>query len=135
MPEEDLCFRFGLSLRSQVSAILKIWLNFLASEFGPYIVWPNRQEVRKNLPKAFKNNKYKIVVGIIDCSEFQIQPNSIAIDEVLSVNNTIKFQLLRSLAVNNTIRVGQTMLNFTILCVLHFPKNQRLTLSFFAFSG
>ena len=72
-PVEDLWVRFGLSSSSQVSAILKTWINFLSCELGPYIAWPDRDAVRKNLPQAFQNEKYKDVVGVIDCSEFEIQ--------------------------------------------------------------
>ena len=71
-PEQNLCWSFGLSSVSQVSSILKTWLNFLAFELEPYIVWPEADMVRQNLPEAFKE-RYGDCIGVIDCSEFELQ--------------------------------------------------------------
>ena len=72
LAEEDLPYRFGLSSVLQVSAILKTWINFLAAEWTKFIVWPRKEEVKMYLPEVFRM-KYPNVIGIIDCSEFELQ--------------------------------------------------------------
>ena len=75
LAEEDLSYRFGLSSVSLVSAILKTWINCLAAEWTKFIVWPRKEEVKMYLPEVFRM-KYPNVIGIIDCSEFELQAPS-----------------------------------------------------------
>lgn len=94
VPEEDLCFRFRLSSVSQVSSILKTWINFLAAEWSPYIVWPRKSQVKENLPEVFRHS-YPDVMGIIDCSEFELQaPSSFSVQAMTyseyKSRNTVK---------------------------------------------
>ena len=63
---------FGLSSVSQVSAILKTWINFLAAEWTKFIVWPCKEEIKMYQPEVFRM-KYPNVIGMIDCSEFELQ--------------------------------------------------------------
>ena len=68
--------------------VMAIKLKFL-------IVWPSREEVRKNLPKIFKR-KYQRTRVIVDCSEIFIQrPSNLDIHAQTYSNykkhNTVKF--------------------------------------------
>ena len=66
----DLAFRFGLEL-CDVSRIYSKWVKALSRAMKFLIIWPDRQALRKNLPRCFKN--YKSCVCIIDCSEIKIE--------------------------------------------------------------
>ena len=66
----DLAFRFGLEL-CDVSRIYSKWVKALSRAMKFLIIWPDRQALRKNLPRCFKN--YKNCVCIIDCSEIKIE--------------------------------------------------------------
>ena len=66
----DLTFRFGLEL-CDVSRIYSKWVKALSRAMKFLIIWPDRQALRKNLPRCFKN--YKNCVCIIDCSEIKIE--------------------------------------------------------------
>ena len=66
----DLAFCFGLELRD-VSRIYSKWVKALSRAMKFLIIWPDRQALRKNLPRCFKN--YKNCVCIIDCSEIKIE--------------------------------------------------------------
>ena len=56
---------------SQVSRIYNTWVTFLSQELSFLVPWPSRSELRKSLPKRFKN--FKNVRIIIDCLELFIQ--------------------------------------------------------------
>ena len=56
---------------SQVSRIYKTWVTFLSQELSFLVPWRSRSELRKSLPKRFKN--FKNVRIIIDCLELFIQ--------------------------------------------------------------
>ena len=56
---------------SQVSRIYSTWATFLSQELSLLVTWPSRSELRKSLPKRFKN--FKNVRIIIDCLELFIQ--------------------------------------------------------------
>ena len=48
-------------------------------EWTKFIVWPRKEEVEMYLPEMF-GMKYSNVIGIIDCSEFELQaPSSFSI--------------------------------------------------------
>ena len=61
---------FGIN-PSQVSRIYNTWLTFLSQELSFLVPWPSRSELRKSLPKRFK--QFKNVRIIIDCLELFIQ--------------------------------------------------------------
>ena len=58
----DLAFRFGLEL-CDVSRIYSKWVRALSRAMKFLIIWPDRQALRKNLPRCFKN--YKNCVCIV----------------------------------------------------------------------
>ena len=68
--QTDLAFCFGLEL-CDVSRIYSKWVKALPRTIKFLIIWSDRQALRKNLPKCFKN--YKNCVCIIDCSEIKIE--------------------------------------------------------------
>ena len=58
----DLAFRFGLEL-CDVNRIYSKWVRALSRAMKFLIIWPDRQALRKNLPRCFKN--YKNCVCIV----------------------------------------------------------------------
>ena len=66
----DLAFCFGLELCG-VSRIYSKWIKALSRAMKFWVIWSDRQALRKNLPRCFKN--YKNCVCIIDCSEIKIE--------------------------------------------------------------
>ena len=56
---------------SQVSRIYNTWVTFLSQELSFLVPWPSRSELRKSLPRRFKN--FQNVRIIIDCLELFIQ--------------------------------------------------------------
>ena len=73
----DLAYRFGVDV-SKVSHIFITWIKLLSKELFPVIlvIWPPRDEVRKNLPHCFKKS-YPKVCTIIDYTEvFTETPSS-----------------------------------------------------------
>ena len=56
---------------SQVSRVYNTWVTFLSLELSFLVPWPSRPELRRSLPKRFKN--FKNVRRIIDCLELFIQ--------------------------------------------------------------
>ena len=69
----DLAFRFGLEL-CDVSRIYSKWVKALSRAMKFLITWPDRQALRKNLPRRFEN--YKNCVCIIGCSEIKSEINN-----------------------------------------------------------
>lgn len=70
-PEEDLAARFHISTAS-VSMTLITWIKFLAKEFRCLVFMPTREQVKTNLPDAFRVRHGK-VKHIIDCAETFIE--------------------------------------------------------------
>ena len=66
----DLAYRFSFSL-SNVSCICKSWITTLSEELEIFLVLPERDALRKNLPESFQN--FKSCVSIIDCFEVFIE--------------------------------------------------------------
>ena len=66
----DLAYRFSLSL-SNVGRIYKSWITILSEELEIFLVWPERDALRRNLPESFRN--FKNCVSIIDCFEMFIE--------------------------------------------------------------
>ena len=66
----DFAHRFSLSL-SNVSHIYKSWITILSEELEIFLVWPEREALRRNLPESFRN--FKNCVSIIDCFEVFIE--------------------------------------------------------------
>ena len=61
---KDLEYRFSLSLWNN-SRIYKSWITILPEELEIFLVWPERDALRRNLPESFRN--FKNCVSIIDC--------------------------------------------------------------------
>ena len=64
--EQDIVFRFGIS-QALNSRILVTWISFLACKLSFLKYWPDREDVQRYYPRCFQ--KYKNVIGIIDCTE------------------------------------------------------------------
>ena len=75
LPEQDIAFRFGIS-QALVSRILVTWISFLAPELSCLIYWPDREDIQRYYPQYFQ--KYKNVIGIIDCTEGILEKPSVA---------------------------------------------------------
>ena len=74
LPEQDTAFRFGIS-QALVSRMLVTWISFLARELSCLMYWPDRKNVHRFYPQCFQ--KYKYVIGIIDCNEGILQKPSV----------------------------------------------------------
>ena len=68
---EDLGHRFSVS-KSVVSKIFKNMLPRITQAVKNLIIWPDRQLIRKNLPRCFQKH-YRDVICIIDCTEIFIE--------------------------------------------------------------
>ncbi|XP_069101481.1 uncharacterized protein [Argopecten irradians] len=68
---EDL---FGVN-PSTISRIFTTWINFLFFELKFLISWPSKEQVKANLPKAFKG--FPKTRSVINCTEFFIQKPSL----------------------------------------------------------
>ena len=68
--EQDLAYRFGVS-QSTVSRIIITWINFLYLELKKIPLWPPKEIIQVNMPKAFKE-KYQRTRVIIDATEVYI---------------------------------------------------------------
>ena len=66
----DLGIRFGIN-DAFVSKIFRSWILPLASLMKNFIVWPERDTVRQNLPSCFMS--FKNCICIIDCTEIFIE--------------------------------------------------------------
>ena len=92
---EDLAIRFGISAAS-ASTIFRTWIDFLASELSCCIWWPDKDQVKGNLPSGFRQPSYEKVRCIIDCTEVYIErPRNLNLQALTwssyKSHNTIKF--------------------------------------------
>ena len=72
--EQDLAYRFRIS-QSTVSRIFSTWINLLYLQFKQIPIWPPKELVQSNMPRAFKI-KYPSTRVIIDATEIYIEkPN------------------------------------------------------------
>lgn len=88
-----ITFRFNISLK-QVSKIFNEMVELLAEALKPLIVFYERCQVAKTMPKAY--NRMKNLRCIIDCSELFIQrPNDLLLQAATwsdyKHHNTVKF--------------------------------------------
>lgn len=93
-PNSMLAIHFGLS-ESSVSKYLKKTLPKVALCLNRLIIWPSADDVRKNLPIAFRKC-YSKAISIIDCIEIQIEKPSNASHQAATWSqykscNTIKY--------------------------------------------
>ena len=68
--EQDLAYRFNVS-QSTVSRTIITWINFMYLELKKIPLWPPKEVVQANMPKAFKE-KYQRTRVIIDATEVYI---------------------------------------------------------------
>ncbi|XP_033641398.1 uncharacterized protein LOC117301485 isoform X2 [Asterias rubens] len=69
----DIAGRFQIS-RSSASKIFHLWMKHMSVQLKPLINWPDRQTLRRTLPKTFKKSKkYRKTTVIIDCFEIFMQ--------------------------------------------------------------
>ena len=74
--ERDLSHRFGVHM-STVSRIVKTWIRFLSSEFGPLIDIPCTAIIRHYMAVVLKN-VYPNLTVIVDCTEVEMaKPSSL----------------------------------------------------------
>ena len=83
--DELLVTIFGLSSKSQVSAIFTTCIPHLAKELGVLLKWTSAALVKKNLPANFKDdNTYSTCRVILDCWEAEVQrPSSFSANSML----------------------------------------------------
>ena len=67
---KDLALRFNTNV-TNISNIFRTYLKALSDILKNFIVWPEREALRRNLPLSFKN--FKNCVCIIDCTEVFIE--------------------------------------------------------------
>ena len=67
---KDLALRFNINV-TNISNIFRTYLKALSDILKNFIVWPEREALRRNLPSSFKN--FKNCVCIIDCTEVFIE--------------------------------------------------------------
>ncbi|XP_057297659.1 uncharacterized protein LOC130628692 [Hydractinia symbiolongicarpus] len=67
---KDIAFRFGITCK-MVTKIYRSLLKVLSKSLLFLIVWPEKEAIRKHMPKCFK--KYLSCRCIIDCTEIFIQ--------------------------------------------------------------
>lgn len=71
LSEEFLGHLFGID-QSTVSEIFHCWIDVMASRLHSLILWPEREDLRRNLPVCFLTF-FKECVSIIDCFEVLIE--------------------------------------------------------------
>lgn len=88
--------RFGIA-ENQVTSLLGQGLPVLAKTLKFLIVWPDKDAIIRNMPKAFKHSRtYRNIRVIIDCSEVFIKrPSNLLAQNITYSNykhhNTLKF--------------------------------------------
>ncbi|KAK3105808.1 hypothetical protein FSP39_006157 [Pinctada imbricata] len=76
---EDIADRFGVST-THVSSVFTTWLKLLSLVLGSLVFNPPQEVVKANLPPSFKNNTYRDVRHVIDCTEIFIEtPNNLKV--------------------------------------------------------
>ena len=74
--DQDLAYRFGIN-QSTVSRAINKWIDILFTKLSNLIHWPEREELMKTMPTAFKK-QFKRCAVIIDCFEIFIdRPTSL----------------------------------------------------------
>ena len=72
VPLQDLAFRFDVSL-STVSRTFSAWMTAMDIRLSPLILWPEREELWRTMPKSFQYSFGKKTTIIIDCFEVFIE--------------------------------------------------------------
>lgn len=91
----DSAIRFNIS-DATVSNILITWFNFLYVRLGTLKIWPHRNVIMQEMPKAFKE-EYPNNIIIIDCTELKIQCPSSLVVQSQSYSNYKSTNTLKSL--------------------------------------
>ena len=74
--DQDLAYRFAIN-QSTVSRAINKWIDILFAKLSNLILWPEREDLIKTMPTAFKK-EFKRCAVIIDCFEIFIdQPTSL----------------------------------------------------------
>lgn len=71
VPHQDLAYRFGVS-RFLVSRIFNSWIVLMDIRLSPLIVWPDRKDLHKTMPRCFMDAFRLKTTVIIDCFEIFI---------------------------------------------------------------
>ena len=71
VPHQDLAYRFGVS-RFVVSRVFNSWIEVMDIRLSPLIVWPERKDLQKTMPKCFIDAFGLKTTVIIDCFEIFI---------------------------------------------------------------
>ena len=92
LSDQDLGYRFGVSQ----STVSKIWIklkNIMYVRLKSFIMWPEREQLKKTMPVTFRDNFSKCVC-IIDCFEvFGERPSDLMAKTYSHYkhHNTVKF--------------------------------------------
>ena len=94
VPHQDLAYRFGVS-RFVVSRVFNSWIEVMDIRLSPLIVWPERKDLQKTMPRCFTDAFGLKTTVIIDCFEIFIDrpTNLLARAQTFSNNkhhNTVK---------------------------------------------
>ena len=68
--DQDLAYRFAIN-QSTVSRAINKWIDILFAKLSNLILWPEREELVKTMPTAFKK-EFKRCAVIIDCFEISL---------------------------------------------------------------
>lgn len=68
VPHQDIAYRFNVS-RPVISRILLTWLTVMDVRLSPLIVWPDREQLQRTMPKCFIDSFGFKTGVIIDCFE------------------------------------------------------------------
>ena len=95
VPLQDLAYRFGIS-KATASRVFDIWLHAVYLSVKRLVNWPDREILRKTMPRSFQIAFGNKIAVIIDCFEVFIdRPSSLAARAMTwssyKHHNTVKF--------------------------------------------
>ena len=65
---------FGISAQD-AGAVFRVWINYKFYRFGSVVVWPERQVLKDNMPKKFRED-FPNTFLILDGTEIKVQKPS-----------------------------------------------------------
>ena len=73
VPQQDLAYRFDVSQSTVSRMFFLLWITVMDVRLTPLIVWPEREEVLRTMPRCFQYSFGKNTNIIIDCFEICIE--------------------------------------------------------------
>ncbi len=95
VPLQGLAFRFEVSVTT-ISRTFQSWIDVLDKRLSPIIVWPEREDLWRTMPKCFQYSFGRKTTVIIDCFEVFIERPS---------NLRARAQTFSSYKHHNTVKV------------------------------